>query len=502
MKITPPLFISLLISISLYAQQNAIRDSIYSNILKEKRYINVIMPQEPPQTGVTEHDAVFCLDDVFNFQKTETAFLQGEGFIPKDLLLIGIPNMEHDGVFTRDRDLTPTGKLPRNGGADQFILFLREELLPYVHERYHVKMKGNTLCGGSLAGLFTVYAFLKSPDLFTSYIAGDPSLWWDQFAVSQLAAHCFDSIRKMNNTLFITGREGAAYHYMGIDRIDSVLRAKAPAGLDWKVMLVDNESHFSTNFKCFWEGMKFSYGGFYASAGGYNTSRDIVINPDNGIILPGKPFTMTCYNLNPGAIHYAIGDTLTSTPLAGEETPITLSNSATITFTAVGKRPEYRRVLQARFEAGTPLPAAPKPAAVIAGGLRYRFYKGDWNTATRKPDDTGRIDKDFNPAKFSREADFSLVAEGWLEITTPGYYTFEIGSSNDYTKVSIGGKQVLGLHFKTGTGEHFLLPLEKGFYPLQIIYNYKKGGNDPQAVYIKPDAKEDYPLPLEHLYSR
>ena len=44
------------------------------------------------------------------------------------------------------------------------------------------------LIGHSYAGLFTLNTFLRHTELFDTYLAVDPSLWWDQGKLSQEAA--------------------------------------------------------------------------------------------------------------------------------------------------------------------------------------------------------------------------------------------------------------------------------------------------------------------------
>jgi predicted alpha/beta superfamily hydrolase len=97
----------------------------------------------------------------------------------RPFLLVGIENTE------RRRDLTgPTRNeddrkiAPRVGGSAAFRRFLRQELMPAIRARY--RTTGETaIVGESLAGLFIVETLLLEPDLFDTYIALDPSLWWN-----------------------------------------------------------------------------------------------------------------------------------------------------------------------------------------------------------------------------------------------------------------------------------------------------------------------------------
>jgi len=112
----------------------------------------------------------------------------------RPFLLVGIENTE------RRRDLTgPTAKkkdkkiAPRVGGSAAFRQFIRDELMPIIRERYPTT-KETAIVGESLAGLFVVECLLREPALFDSYIAVDPSLWWNdqrlaKDAVQMLASH-------------------------------------------------------------------------------------------------------------------------------------------------------------------------------------------------------------------------------------------------------------------------------------------------------------------------
>ena len=93
----------------------------------------------------------------------------------------------------RTRDLTPTpsaarrdgtvrsGDEPKGGGAEQFYRFLVEELRPAIEKEFPVGGQ-NMLVGHSFAGLFALHVLWNHPESFDTYMALDPSLWWDQGA--------------------------------------------------------------------------------------------------------------------------------------------------------------------------------------------------------------------------------------------------------------------------------------------------------------------------------
>lgn len=112
----------------------------------------------------------------------------------RPFMLVGIENTQ------RRRDLTgPTSNAedlkiaPTVGGSAAFRAFVRDELIPEVNRRYRTTGE-RAIVGESLAGLFVVETLLLEPALFDTYVAFDPSLWWNdgrlvQESGARLRAH-------------------------------------------------------------------------------------------------------------------------------------------------------------------------------------------------------------------------------------------------------------------------------------------------------------------------
>src|SRR5262249_14962133 len=97
----------------------------------------------------------------------------------RPFLLVGIENTERRRDLTGPTDNEEDKKIaPRVGGSKAFRKFIREELMPQVKSRYRTTNE-TAIIGESLAGLFVVETFLLEPALFDTYIAVDPSLWWN-----------------------------------------------------------------------------------------------------------------------------------------------------------------------------------------------------------------------------------------------------------------------------------------------------------------------------------
>ena len=153
--------------------------TIRSEVLREERRINVYRPPAPAEARLP---VLYMPDggmaEDFLHVAGLVQVLVGNGSM-RPFLLVGIENTE------RRRDLTgPTGNAedrkiaPRVGGSGKFRAFIRDELMPRIEQRYRTT-KERGIVGESLAGLFVVETLLVEPELFDTYIAFDPSLWWN-----------------------------------------------------------------------------------------------------------------------------------------------------------------------------------------------------------------------------------------------------------------------------------------------------------------------------------
>ena len=167
---------------------------INSHILQEKRKVWIYLP-EGYDNSRTKYPLLYLLDGNTYFHTTTglVDFLSFAGDIPK-LIIVGIENVNQD---TRYRDFTPTQAkgfhgedIPTSGGADNFLRFLKKELVPFIEKNYRTE-PFKIIVGTSMGGLFTSYALIKEPGVFNAYFAISPSLGWDNEYVNRLSEETF-----------------------------------------------------------------------------------------------------------------------------------------------------------------------------------------------------------------------------------------------------------------------------------------------------------------------
>jgi predicted alpha/beta superfamily hydrolase len=162
----------------------------------------------------------------------------------RPVILVGVKNTVRRRDLAAPTEIEEEKKMaPQAGGADRFRQFVREELKPWVAARYRVTAESGII-GESLAGSFALETLVVEPSLFDIYIAADPSIWWNRFAVVRTAEARFAAWTESPKQVFIaTGdlkemQEGAT-------RMMKLVADKQPAGLTMHYVPMPDEHHGS-----------------------------------------------------------------------------------------------------------------------------------------------------------------------------------------------------------------------------------------------------------------
>lgn len=487
----------LLLSCSLMAQETpGKRDSINSAILKEKRYFQVVLPKGYDTASHKRYDVTYVLDGDWNTKLLSDMeqLLGGEGRIPHNII-VGILNTD------RDRDFLPTHNESNrtSGGADQFLRFLKNELIPYINKNYPANNE-NTLFGHSFGGVFVTYALLTEPQLFESYIAADPSYWWDNNAMLKWVPSKLAELTASGKTLYVTGREGGGMADMRIPQMDSILKKYAPASLTWKLMAYPDESHGTVRLKSAYDGLKFSYPDYH--------NNGIVFHPMNGIILKGKPISLW-YFADTTNVKYTKDGTEPTRYSAQFRKDNLLTGPGKVTIRRLTLRSSTDESFSGSFESGGFLRPGKLEPRMNPGGFNYAYYEGTWSKLpdfkSLNPVKTGRTDSAFNINKMPRQINFGLVISGQLKITEDGYYLFGIDADDGF-RFYLDNKLLIdydGLHGDDALGASCIVPLKKGFYHIREEYFQKEGGRKLDFEYLIPTtmlSKHTTTIPLALQY--
>ena len=153
---------------------------------------------------------------------------------PSVVVGVGYPGDVFASLTARTVDFTPETPAGKHaemagligsdyGGADAFLDFLLDELLPAVRARCPEASQDRVILHGfSLGGLFSAYALMTRPEAFEAVSIVAPSLWWNDFDVMQ-------RLPKLANRLAETGARPDVL--VAVGALEQRLPDRAPPGL-------------------------------------------------------------------------------------------------------------------------------------------------------------------------------------------------------------------------------------------------------------------------------
>jgi predicted alpha/beta superfamily hydrolase len=160
----------------------------------------------------------------------------------RPFILVGIENTQRRRDMTGPTESEQDKKIaPRVGGSAAFRAFIRRELMPQVKARYRTTDE-TAVVGESLAGLFVVETLLTEPDLFDTYIAFDPSLWWNNQKLVTDAAEILRKQPKLSKTLYLANSDEEMIPGV-MQRFVEILSKHAPPTLCWHYEKMPDEHH-------------------------------------------------------------------------------------------------------------------------------------------------------------------------------------------------------------------------------------------------------------------
>jgi predicted alpha/beta superfamily hydrolase len=213
--------------------------TIKSEVLDEERQMLVYLPVGYEDASA-EYPVLYLLDGGYHFHHVTgiVQFLSSQGLMPQ-VILVAIKNVD------RNRDFLPTyvERVPTSGGAEKFLSFISDELIPFIEDNYRTQPY-RILVGHSYGGTFTTYTFLEKPDAFDSYIAISPYLHWDEKLLVKQAETTLRSSYSKNKYFYMTLGDEPPY-IPAIEKFVSIIETKSPDKLEFTYVHMKDEGHGS-----------------------------------------------------------------------------------------------------------------------------------------------------------------------------------------------------------------------------------------------------------------
>lgn len=138
--------------------------------------IKVCLPDNYDPSSQT-YTTLYVLDGEENFEYVANECEKiSDDYATSNVLVVSI-GYGNDRSF----DYTPSIADEGGGGAENFMYFIKDELLPKMESDYGADTLRNNriILGHSFGGLLAAYAFTNFNDVFGNYLMLSPSIWYD-----------------------------------------------------------------------------------------------------------------------------------------------------------------------------------------------------------------------------------------------------------------------------------------------------------------------------------
>lgn len=150
-----------------------------SKIVGRPFHIYIRLPENYGDNLEQKYPVVYVLDgdSLFPVIAPNHLFLTYDLGLPESIIVGIAYGSFKPEINKRGFDFSAPAKdaKPNQGGAPEFLEFLKSELIPAVENRYRTQPDRRVLFGQSRGGYMVLYSAFKDPDLFWGRIASNPS---------------------------------------------------------------------------------------------------------------------------------------------------------------------------------------------------------------------------------------------------------------------------------------------------------------------------------------
>lgn len=217
---------------------------IKSEVLDEIREIQVYLP-DSYDTSDKNYPVLYLLDG-------QRLFLYGVSLLKSfthfkktpEFIVVGITNKYPDRFSHFSSE------------SDNFLSFIEKDVIQLIDDNF--RTSGERLISGwEYGGGFVIQAMMDKPELFDAYLAASP------YPLSKKTQR-MDSLLVKNHTtfnkmLYFSASLNEGIVTEGANKLDGLLKLKAPDTMNWIYNKLDDEEHSSTPYSTIYHGVKHYY---------------------------------------------------------------------------------------------------------------------------------------------------------------------------------------------------------------------------------------------------
>lgn len=224
---------------------NTTEQNIYSESVNDTFRILVSLPDNY-SLSEQKYPVLYVLDGdiAFGMAASIARYLQIGDNIPELIIVgIGYGSIDKSAGEKRKRDYRPTSA----NGAENFLSFLEEELIPHIDSNYRTVPGDRTINGYSIGGLFGLYSLFTKPEIFSRYILGSPSLSWDDYSIFKYEENSPGKIsdKKINIFISVGSEESDEKYFNPIDNLVTQMQERKYSGVKLEAKVFDGSTHLA-----------------------------------------------------------------------------------------------------------------------------------------------------------------------------------------------------------------------------------------------------------------
>jgi uncharacterized protein len=226
-----------------YSLYNTKAEYVTSEIVADSFLILISVPDDYFENE-NRYSVLYVLDGdiAFGMAASIARYLQIGNNIP-ELIVVGIGYGVPDKLIAekRRRDYRPT----QTGGAENFLKFLSEELIPHIDANYRTVPGERTINGFSIGGLLGLYGLFTKPETFNNYIIGSPNLNWDDYSIYKYEENSSEKIGDLQLNIFISvgSEESDEKYFNPIDSLVKKIQSHNYTGVNIETKVFDGSVH-------------------------------------------------------------------------------------------------------------------------------------------------------------------------------------------------------------------------------------------------------------------
>jgi len=188
----------------------------------------------------------------------------------EEFILIGLSYAKgEDPMQSRTRDYTPTPGGPAPAGAIQgqgpaYQIYLRDQVKPFIAQHYRTDPRRYVFLGHSYGALLGAQILFTEPDMFSGYILGSPSLWYDNRHIFDVEAIYAARHRNLAAKVYMFAGEYETPRFhrtndivQDIQALEGRLKKRPYPNLSMTTEVLSGEDHLSVAPRGFTRGLKY-----------------------------------------------------------------------------------------------------------------------------------------------------------------------------------------------------------------------------------------------------